>query len=405
MMNSCVSRVLLFAMALALALSDVPARAADGSIASSFATRLDADKRKEFEAYRLAMASHDSELDAYWRQVTDKRALRRSKKKQGATLTREDYVATFPPEYKGPSLSARLAKLWEEHRHKNAPSRARGKGIATVADALAAARKHYNFAPSRIPEREFKVRYAREALTLGLTKEQVLRVYALETGGQGTADMQSGINPITKQGRPISTALGYAQLLHANSVDEIDNHGDKFVARLRELAAKGGLDAARVRELGNKITALRRMIANARTVPDSWDAHVAYGTTSKGMGIHAVNLDGDIGPWLQVVKLAGLKEMAEKNGRPQLSGSEIELMNLAGPGTGLEMMQPAGRNAPTPNFFARQAYARNTVVRGRTSAELMAEMDRRMDFALTKPGAQEFTTVFDEVTGERQAKR
>jgi hypothetical protein len=52
-----------------------------------------------------------------------------------------------------------------------------------------------------------------------------VRIYALETGGQGTYDMQSGFNPITKTGRPISSALGYAQLLHANSTSELVKHG------------------------------------------------------------------------------------------------------------------------------------------------------------------------------------
>lgn len=399
------ARMALGAICLWLATATAPVLAAESGIAKSFMAGLDAAERGEFDAYLSATALHDFKLDAYWRGITDKRALRRVKKKRGETLAAEDYVRKFPPEYKGPVLSARLAKLWEAHQGKATLARRPARSIPTVADALAHAKRHYDFTPSRIPEREFKSRYAREALALGLTKEQVLRVYALETGGQGTADMQSGINPITKQGRPISSALGYAQLLHANSVDEIDNHGDAFVARLRELAAGGGHDAARAAELGKKMTALRRMVANARTVPDSWDAHVAFGTTPKGMGIHAVNLDGDIGPWLQVVKLAGLKTMAGKAGRTELSGGEIELMNLAGPATGLEMMQPAGLEAPTPNFFARQAYARNTVVRGRTSAELLAEMDRRMDFALTKPGAQEFAAVFDEVIVEQQAAR
>ena len=59
-----------------------------------------------------------------------------------------------------------------------------------IDDFLAAAKKYYGFEPTRISEREFKRRYAEESLALGLTKEQVVRVYALETGGNGTADMQ-----------------------------------------------------------------------------------------------------------------------------------------------------------------------------------------------------------------------
>ena len=81
-----------------------------------------------------------------------------------------------------------------------------------------------------------------------------------------------------------------------------------------------------------------------------------FGGTPSGLGIHALNLDADVGPWLQVLKLKGLKEAAEAAGRGrQLSGAEIELMNLAGPRTGLEMMTPLGRTMPTSNFFSEGA--------------------------------------------------
>lgn len=394
---------LLAAAAFSLSVPSLSNAAPD--LVKAFAASLDAARRGEFEAFQAARTFHEFKLDAYWRDVTNKRALRRVKRKRGEAFGGEDYVQTFPPEYDGPMLSPDLDKAWRDYQGAVAPDRAAAKPVPPLSEALAHAKTHYDFEPHRISEREFKLRYAREALALGLSKEQVLRVYALETGGQGTADMQSGVNPITKQGRPISSAVGYAQLLHANSVDELDNTGDKFVARLRRMAAQPGTSPARAAEIKHKIAVLRRMIANARAVPGTWDAHVAYGNTPKGMGIHAINLDGDIGPWLQVKKLAGLRELAAKAGLPELAGSQIELMNLAGPATGLEMMKPEGLRAPTTNFFTRQAYARNTVVRGRTSAGLIAEMDKRMDFALTKPGAVEFAAVFDEALGEREAGR
>ena len=101
--------------------------------------------------------------------------------------------------------------------------------MATVADYLDAAKRVYNFTPERLSEKEFKRRYAEEAIALGLAKDQVVRVYALETGGIGTYDMQAGIHPIKKTGRAISSALGYAQLLDANSVNELAQHGQMFL--------------------------------------------------------------------------------------------------------------------------------------------------------------------------------
>lgn len=74
-------------------------------------------------------------------------------------------------------------------------------------------------------------------------------------------------------------------------------------------------------------------------------------------------------------------------------------MNLSGPGTGLEMMQPTGLTAPTPNFFSRRAYYVNKMVIDKTTAELLAEFTRRMDSGSRKPGAVEFAEAFDEVSG------
>jgi len=77
-------------------------------------------------------------------------------------------------------------------------------------------------------------------------------------------------------------------------------------------------------------------------------------------------------------------------------------MNLAGPRTGLEMMDPAGRTAATANFFSRAAYYRNTIVREKTAAELLAAIDHRMNENMTRPGSIEFAQVFDELTATPQ---
>lgn len=388
--------------ALCIAVHPAPAPAARGE--TEFAAALPAAQRKLFEDYLAAQALFDFKSDAYWREVSDKRAARRGKRGRGETLTAKDYVRTFPPRYDGPTLTAELARRWQAYQDKQREEKKvePPKPMPGLADFLAQAKAQYGFVPELIPEREFKLRYAREARSLGLTKDQVVRVYALETSGLGTADMVAGIHPIKKTGSPISSAIGYAQLLAANSTDELVKHGPKFVERLRRMAADRDLDPARRQALADKAERLKAMLAAARSVPHKWDNHVAFARTPKGLGIHAINLDGDIGPWLQVVKLHGLKEMAEKDGIAALKGAEIELMNLAGPGTGLEMMRPAARDAPTPNFFARAAYGRNTIVRDKSSAELLAALDKRMDQNITNPGAIEFASVFDQIAGERR---
>jgi len=80
-----------------------------------------------------------------------------------------------------------------------------------------------------------------------------------------------------------------------------------------------------------------------------------------------------------------------------MTGAEIELMNLAGPRTGLEMMQPIGRTMPTSNFFSEMGYYRNTIVREKTAAELLAALNDRMEVNMKKAGAVEFAEIFDEV--------
>ena len=127
------------------------------------------------------------------------------------------------------------------------------------------------------------------------------------------------------------------------------------------------------------------------------ELHMRFAGTPAGLGIHALNLDADVGPWLQVLKLKGLKDEAAQAGRTELAGSEIELMNLAGPRTGLEMMTPVAQSMPTANFFSEAGYYRNTIVREKTAAELLRALNDRMEVNIKKPGAVEFAQVFDEV--------
>jgi hypothetical protein len=395
-------RFLAAAVALAAAPVLAYAPAVHAGIADDFAARLTPSQHQQFQAWRTSRRVHEAQVDAYWSAVEGKRAERRKKKSAHLDLTAADYVQTFPPKYEGPQLPPDLLRAWTkfvaEEEAKQPPPPVPPKEIPSLDDFLAAARSVYGFTPERVSEREFKDRYAEEAMALGLTKSQVVRVYALETSGQGTADMQSGVHPISKRGRPISTALGYAQLLDANSVSELAKHGRRFITRLEQMAARSDIPRERALQLRGKAAILNRMWADAKSVPGVWSQHQAFAKTPQGQGIHAINLDGDIGPMLQAIKLLGLKEEAEKAGKPALAGAEMELMNLAGPGTGLEiLLHPAAASAPTPNFFARSAYYVNKMTNNLTGAGLLAELDKRMDADIGKPGAVEFSSAFDSV--------
>jgi hypothetical protein len=373
---------------------------------ADFLTSLSESEVEAFQQWRQARAEYERKLDEYWEKVDAKRTERKKKRSAQIAFDSNDYVMAFPPVYSGPKLGKDLAEKYQkflEDQEKSEPSPP--KEMATVADYLDAAKRVYNFVPERLSEKDFKRRYAEEAQALGLSKDQVVRVYALETGGIGTYDMQAGIHPIKKTGHAISSALGYAQLLDANSVNELALHGEQFITRLVEKARNPRLTAERRAALKAKITAVRKMYANVKKVPFEWNRHIAYAKTDAGMGVHALNIDADVGPMLQAIKLKGLKETAEKFERPNLSGAEMELMNLSGPVTGLEMMQPAGQKAPVTNFFARRAYYVNKMVIGLTGEQLLAELDRRMSSDINTPGSQEFAAAFDAAAAARTAGR
>lgn len=359
----------------------------------------------QFRVWKDARNTFNDRTDAYWDAVEEKRSQRRRKRSSRDSFSSHDYVMSFPPKYTGPSLSPELAKKYyrfvERQKNEN-PSPARE--LATVADFIDAAKRVFNFTPERVTERQFKERYAEEARALGLSKEQVVRVYALETGGHGTYDMQAGIHPSKKSGRAISTALGYAQLLNANSINELARSGATFIARIKHKMHDPANSPERTASLKRKLAVLRTMYAKVKRLPFEWHAQQAYAKTTAGMGIHALNIDGDIGPMLQAMKLKTLKDTAEKHGQRTLTGAELELMNLAGPMTGLEMMRQPGAAAPTTNFFSRHAYYVNKMVTGLTASGLQDELDRRMSQAITTPGSQEFAAAFDSVS-ERRAER
>lgn len=375
------------------------------STADFLATLSDGEAR-ELQTWKAARRDYEVRLDSYWDEVDAKRQARKKKRSSVEAFAVSDYVMSFPPAYGGPKLSEALAAKYAKFLTAQELSQpVPPKEMAVVADYLAAAKNVYGFVPERVSEKEYKRRYAEEAHALGLAKEQVVRVYALETGGIGTYDMQAGIHPIKKTGRAISSALGYAQLLDANSVNELAKSGAIFIEKLQQRLRNPNLTAERRQSLKNKIAVLKRMYGNAKRVPYEWERHQSYAKTPEGMGMHVLNIDADIGPMLQAQKLKGLIDLAAKRGRPNLSGAEIEVMNLSGPATGLELMQPAGLKAPVTNFFARRAYYVNKMVVGLTGEQLLAELDRRMTESLKAQGSIEFAEAFDRVLAAKTAGR
>ena len=342
-----------------------------------------AEYRRKLKEYEEARAP----IDAYWNSIAEKRRGRNAKRRAGQPITLDDYVLMQPPVYTGPPRPVDPSAPEVPRERKRLPM---------VPDLIQAASEHFQFTPQRpASEVEFKRAYARVAAAAGLTREQAVRVYSFETGGSGSYDMQSGYRgPGT---RPISTAIGYNQLLTTNSVELFAEQGDAILKALHEKAAT--LSGAARKAMDNKIAVTKRMVAFARSVPDTWSEHEKLADTEKGWALHAMVLDIDVGPHLQTHKLLTSVIFARAKGyaRP-LTAAELEMMNLTGDGTGLDMVtmpQAMREQVPTSNFFQRGGYERNPVAsRNNTVAKLLAVTDQRMDFNSNKPGAIELASSF-----------
>ena len=352
-----------------------------------------AEYRRKLKEYQEARAAFEEEASAYWSAISEKRRGRNAKRRERQQIALDDYVLTQPPVYTGPKRPVSPQPEEEEERPPRQP-----KTIPVVADFLKAAAEQFQFTPHRpSTEVEFKRAYARYALASGLTREQAVRVYSFETGGSGNHDMQSGLSASRPGSRAISTAIGYNQLLTTNSVELMAEQGHEFVKALAEKAAT--LSGPARRAMDHKVAVLKKMVAFTRTVPDDWSAHEKLANTPQGWAVHAMVLDIDVGPMLQTHKLltSVIFARAKSYNRP-LSAAELEMMNLTGDGTGLDMVtmpQAMREQVPTSNFFQRSGYERNPVaIRNNTVAKLLAVTDERMDFNSGKPGAKELAAVF-----------
>ena len=325
--------------------------------------------RRKLQEYQEARAAFEQDASAYWGAIADKRRGRNAKRRDRVQITLDDYVLQQPPVYEGPKRPVNPAP--EEEGGK--PPRPT-KTLPVAADLVRAAAEHFQFAPQRpTSEVEFKRAYARYARAAGLTPEQAVRVYSFETGGTGNYDVQAGIEHGGK--RAISTAMGYNQLLTTNTVELLAEQGHEFVRDLTERVARTQGPARKAME--HKLAVLKKMVAFTRTVPDDWSAHARLADTPQGWACHAMVLDIDVGPMLQTHKLLTSVIFARNKGynRP-LTAAELEMMNLTGDGTGLDMVtmpQAMREQVPTANFFQRSGYERNPVViRHNTVARLLA---------------------------------
>jgi hypothetical protein len=374
----------------ALDMRALPAATSD-AMAQMFSEPAIAEYRRQLKQYLEARAAFEQDAGAYWNAISERRRGRNAKRRDHQPIMLDDYVLTQPPVYAGPRRPVNPAPEPEPER----PPREH-KTIPVVGDLLRAAAEQFRFTPQRpTSELEFKRAYARVASAAGLTRDQAVRVYSFETGGTGNYDVQSGIEHGGK--RAVSTAIGYNQLLTTNTVELLAEQGPEILRALMQKAAP--LSGEPRQAMERKIAVLKQMVAVARSVPDEWAQHEKIGETPQGWAMHAMVLDIDVGPLLQTHKLLTSVIFARAKGytRP-LSAAELEMMNLTGDGTGLDMVtmpQATREQVPTSNFFQRGGYERNPVaIRHNTVAKLLGVTDARMDSNSNLPGARDLAAAF-----------
>jgi hypothetical protein len=351
-----------------------------------------ADYKKKMKECTAAREKHEAVAVPYWERIDIKRKARIAKRRAGEPIVLTDYVLEQPPVYAGPPCPPDPS-VRQEDQPEGRPD------LPVVADFLRNAKENFGFVPD-LPKTEldYKRAYVRVASAAGLTKDQVVRVYSFESGGAGKYDVQAGLeNPNKPGAKATSTALGYNQLLTANTASLLAEKGARFVKTLEARAAQ--LSGDDRKKLERKIEVLKRMAAHARSVPVQWGEHVRLGRTPKGLALHALNLDIEIGPLLQTQKLLDSVVFAKAKGidRP-LTAAELEMMNLTGDGNGFDMVsmpQAMRSQVPTSNFFQRRGYERNPIAgRSKVVENLIAQTDAVMDRESKLSGAKDLMGMF-----------
>jgi hypothetical protein len=141
------------------------------------------------------------------------------------------------------------------------------------------------------------------------------------------------------------------------------------------------------------------MVVFSRSVGDDWRQHERLAGTPKGLGIHALNLDIEIGPLLQTQKLLNSVNFAKERGYDAaLKAAELEMMNLTGDGNSLDIVSmPEAMRAkvPTSNFFNRTGYEHNPVAqRNNVVSKLLAATDAVIDRECQQLGAKDLAAAF-----------
>ena len=359
--------------------------------------------QEKLSAYRSAYSAFQVKSDRYWAEISRKKKIRSDRRKAGKTIKRKHFVLSHPPKYTGPKRPKNPNAVASTGKKKKKRST-----LPRANDLRAAMRDIYGVKLLKYKEKDYKLAFAREAKRHGVSAEQVIGVYALETGGLGPYDRVSGEIPrmnrkcrVTKYvGRPASTALGYFQLLSANTSATVHGNmrgpkAERISTRLRAMAKQNRGKRKRALKAKAKLVEIinadmKKYIARYSGKKNNWAEFRALGRTKLGRAIHALNLDLDIGPMIQMTKLNTVRNHAIKIGLGNVESHRLELMNLVGYGRGGRMQIGEAYYVPTANFMKENELRANPVMNHKTVEEAVATLRRIIGKRKQECGSEEF---------------
>ncbi|HEY9676921.1 MAG TPA: hypothetical protein V6C76_02880 [Drouetiella sp.] len=351
----------------------------------------DAAKRspedQALDDYKRAQDKFKQQLNDYWAGVD-------------ISKVQDKPVREFPPVYDGP-------KNPDPHKTPAEP-----RTLSTVNDMLAQSKNlnrmatgdktQPDFKVREASEAEFKQSYAREAINVGKSlniapqdmKNVVMGIYAFEGAGKATYDTLSGVplsltkdEPGNQEKRrnihPISTAIGYNQIIMYTNLTFVDRESKEVAARLREV----GKDSQRPKEFEAKAKLYEEMhdvlhnelmqMANkdaaskAKYLVDGQPKELLYQDFAKSKdptalvakdghhvtkqelsrALQALNLDGDIGPIVQSRQLRRLVE--HFSSAPMQAALKQKADALKSEADAYDKLNPSDKDKALNEVFAR----------------------------------------------------
>jgi len=175
--------------------------------------------------------------------------------------------------------------------------------------------------PNKVDEARFKTMYAGEALRQGSlygfgptqVKNVVQSIYGIEGGGWSTSYTTANMPPRFLADnqederltfRPITSAVGYNQLLEVNTLAIVKDHGTDIASQLLEATKGLPKDDPRAQELGVKAQMMTTLSAVLKG--ESIPLDIQLSKKEFGDALQALNLDPDVGPLIQGQELGNL---------------------------------------------------------------------------------------------------